>query len=393
MTLAMRVAMCVAACCAASPAASPAQLVAEGRFGFVGLGTMGYHMAGHLVSAGKKIKVWNRSGARAQSHAKAFSTEAVAEFEGFADCGVVFTCLPTSAEVAAVADSLASVLRPGAILVDCTSGEPSATVEIAARLGARGIRVVDCPVSGGPAGAEAGTLTTMLGGADDDVAAVLPLVASTFSKKAVHVGPIGSGHAVKAINNALNTAHVLLGAEGLLALRKFGVPADARSRHQLVVGALARDGRAAAGGGAHRPLRLRLQAAAHGEGHADRARPAERALPRGDAAPRGRAHRTPPSIRVGPGRGLFGGRRRSRSARARTCALTKRPSEEAPARGPLGRRAPRRKTDHRRAIEVERQRARTARLASAGSLGRRARTLVRVRGSGGGFFRPALTRA
>ena len=61
MTLAMRVAMCVAACYAASPAASPAQLVAEGRFGFVGLGTMGYHMAGHLVSAGKKIKVWNRS--------------------------------------------------------------------------------------------------------------------------------------------------------------------------------------------------------------------------------------------------------------------------------------------------------------------------------------------
>ena len=226
MTLAMRVAMCVAACCAASPAASPAQLVAEGRFGFVGLGTMGYHMAGHLVSAGKKIKVWNRSGARAQSHAKAFSTEAVAEFEGFADCGVVFTCLPTSAEVSAVADSLASVLRPGAILVDCTSGEPSATVAIAARLGEAGIRVVDCPVSGGPAGAEAGTLTTMLGGADDDVAAVLPLVASTFSKKAVHVGPIGSGHAVKAINNALNTAHVLLGAEGLLALRKFGVPAD-----------------------------------------------------------------------------------------------------------------------------------------------------------------------
>ena len=106
--------------------------------------------------------------------------------------------------------------------MDCTSGDPHATQALAAAAAARGHAVVDAPVSGGPAGAAAGTLAVLVGGAAADVARVAPLLAS-FAKKVEHLGPVGSGHAVKAVNNALNATHLLAGAEGLLALQRFGV--------------------------------------------------------------------------------------------------------------------------------------------------------------------------
>ena len=113
-------------------------------------------------------------------------------------------------------------------ILDTTSGVPSMTREIAEDLSSRGIVYIDCPVSGGPAGAEAGTLTAMLGSDDEAVAKeiVMPLVAQCFSKKTVFCGPSGSGMAVKSINNVMNTAHVCIAAEGLLALRNYGVEPD-----------------------------------------------------------------------------------------------------------------------------------------------------------------------
>jgi len=137
---------------------------------------------------------------------------------------VLVMCLPTSAEDADVAEQLAPHLSAGACIVSCTSGEPAATQRLAQSLKERfGVHFFDCPVSGGPRGAAAGSLTCMLG-SDDDAATerVLPVVRS-FSQKVVRCGPVGSGHAVKAVNNALNVTHLLLGAEGLLALQQFGV--------------------------------------------------------------------------------------------------------------------------------------------------------------------------
>lgn len=136
-----------------------------GNYGWVGLGAMGKPMANHihkLRHPANSLKVWNRTAARATEHAAAYGTTAVAELDHLSDCNVVFLSLPTTVQVADICERLN--LPEGAIVIDTTSGDPGATQKIAAKLLDRGIHMVDCPVSGGPAGAEAGTVTTMLGG-------------------------------------------------------------------------------------------------------------------------------------------------------------------------------------------------------------------------------------
>mmetsp|Transcript_112575 Transcript_112575/g.281986 ORF Transcript_112575/g.281986 Transcript_112575/m.281986 type:complete len:356 (-) Transcript_112575:44-1111(-) len=193
--------------------------------GFIGLGAMGYPMAGHMARlAGHRCLVWNRSAGKAERHAAEFGSYAVCDVAALGEADVLVMCLPTSEEDAAMAELLAPHLPAEACIVSCTSGEPSATKHLAASLMDRfGLHFLDCPVSGGPRGATAGSLTCMLG-ADDEAAAerVIPVVQS-FSKKVVRCGPVGAGHAVKAVNNALNVTHLLLGHEGLLALQRLGV--------------------------------------------------------------------------------------------------------------------------------------------------------------------------
>ena len=200
------------------------------RMGFIGLGAMGVHMAKHLQTkicdSKSPLMVWNRTPERAQEHSTKFSTESTSELSAFNECSIIFLSLPTSNEVKDILDRCP--LQKGTIVIDTTSGVPSATKVIADSCRANGVTYIDCPVSGGPAGAEAGTLTTMIGG--DDITTVeevvIPLVTQSISRKAVYCGPSGSGMAVKSINNIMNTAHVCIAAEGLLALRNFGVEPD-----------------------------------------------------------------------------------------------------------------------------------------------------------------------
>ncbi|CAJ1396231.1 unnamed protein product [Effrenium voratum] len=191
--------------------------------GFVGLGAMGYHMAGHMARR-HQCFVWNRSADKAQRHSAEFGSTAVERLEQLAASEVVVFCLPTSAEDEAIVEQVAPHLSRDACVISCTSGAPAATRRMAASLRQRfGVNLLDCPVSGGPKGAAAGSLTCMLG--SDCPAATqraLPVVES-FAKKVVHCGPVGAGHAVKAVNNALNVSHLMLGAEGLLALQRLGV--------------------------------------------------------------------------------------------------------------------------------------------------------------------------
>ena len=197
--------------------------------GFIGLGTMGAPMAGHvhrsaLKEYGRGALVWNRSPGKAEAHAEEYGTQAAKTLDELGDCDVIFTCLSTSADVAEVMERLP--IKAGALVIDCTSGAPDKTREIAKKLTERcGARFVDAPVSGGPKGAASGTVTCMLGGAEADVAAAEEWCGS-FSAKVVRCGPSGAGDAVKAVNNVLNSAHLLLATEGLLALSKLGVPPD-----------------------------------------------------------------------------------------------------------------------------------------------------------------------
>lgn len=193
--------------------------------GFAGLGAMGYHMAGHMAKIpGRRCLVWNRTTEKAVRHAAEFGSECVGSVSDLSAAGVVVLCLPTSAEDAELAGLVAPRLVKGSCIVSCTSGEPTATKKLAARLlECFGVHFLDSPVSGGPRGAAAGTLTCMLGADSEAAAERVLLVIQAFAGKVVRCGPSGAGHAVKAVNNALNVAHLLLGAEGLLALQRLGV--------------------------------------------------------------------------------------------------------------------------------------------------------------------------
>jgi 3-hydroxyisobutyrate dehydrogenase len=195
------------------------------RIGFLGLGAIGRPMASHLVD--QDLVVWNRT----TSVARTFATQHGARWadtpRALADrVDAAITCLPTSAEVAEVLwgpDGLAEGLAPDSLVVDCTSGDPASSRRMADDLAERGIRFVDAPVSGGTNGAEAGTLTAMVGGTDEAYARAA-VILSAFASRVEHIGPVGTGHALKAINQALLATNILALGEGLAALVKVGVP-------------------------------------------------------------------------------------------------------------------------------------------------------------------------
>jgi 3-hydroxyisobutyrate dehydrogenase len=196
------------------------------RIGFAGLGAIGAPMAARCA-AEHTLSVWNRTRATADAFAARHGGVAVAATprELASGTDAVITCLPTSAEVEAVLDGpegLLAGLPRGALLVDCTSGDPAASRRIAARLTAHGIGFVDAPVSGGPPLAREGRLTVMCGGSPDDLARAEAVVAP-FAGKFVVMGPVGAGHAMKAVNNALLAVNILAIGEGLVALAKSGI--------------------------------------------------------------------------------------------------------------------------------------------------------------------------
>lgn len=195
------------------------------RVGFAGLGAIGRPMAAHVAER-FETTVWNRTVERAQEF-QAVTGAAVADTPtALVDAvDVVMTCLPTSTEVLGVVEQAEKAWREGQLLVDCTSGDPAQSREIHAWLATRGVAFVDAPVSGGTSGAEAGTLTVMLGGDADDVARARVTV-DAFAGKIVHVGPVGTGHAVKALNNALLAINVVAAGEALAALVKLGVAGE-----------------------------------------------------------------------------------------------------------------------------------------------------------------------
>lgn len=192
------------------------------KVAFLGLGAMGYPMAAHLARRFPTL-VWNRTFEKALRHQAEFGSKAV-PLEEVAEARVIFTCLPTTKEVVEVAERLLPHLRPGTFFVDATSGEPEGSRRLAARLLEQGVVYLDAPVSGGTVGAERGTLTVMMGGPEEAVEAVRPYLA--YAGKVVHVGPVGAGHAVKAINNALLAVNLWAAGEGLVALVKQGVSAQ-----------------------------------------------------------------------------------------------------------------------------------------------------------------------
>ncbi len=191
------------------------------RVSFLGLGLMGYPMAGHLARHFETL-VWNRSRTKAEAHALEHGSKAVQNVSDAVGVDVVFSCLPTSGEVKPLVQEALEAIKPGLIWVDCTSGDPASARELSGWLEARGAHFLDAPVSGGVAGAVNGKLTVMVGGNPGVLEQARPPI-DAFAAKVVHVGPSGAGMAVKAANQALLGINILALSEVLLGLEKAGV--------------------------------------------------------------------------------------------------------------------------------------------------------------------------
>jgi 3-hydroxyisobutyrate dehydrogenase len=195
------------------------------RISFLGLGAIGAPMAAHLAKA-HQLAVWNRTGARAHAFAAEHSATAVATPRAAAEhAEVLLTCLPTSHDVAGLLDGpegLLAGLAPGTLFIDCTSGDPGSSRQIAARLAGKAVAFVDAPVSGGTDGARAAALTVMVGGDEANYARALPIL-QAFGQRIAHMGPVGAGHAMKAVNNALLAVNIQAVGEGMIALARAGV--------------------------------------------------------------------------------------------------------------------------------------------------------------------------
>lgn len=186
---------------------------------FIGLGAMGYRMAAHLPKRFDTVYVWNRNFSKAEQHAAEYGTQA-AELNQAVQADVIFSCLPTSADVEALIENLA--IKPGAIWIDCTSGVPETAQKLAQALKAKNVDFLDAPVSGQTVGAETATLTFMIGGDAQAFERALPAV-QVLGKLIKHVGESGAGFAVKAVNNMLMAVNLCAAAEGFTALKAHGV--------------------------------------------------------------------------------------------------------------------------------------------------------------------------
>ncbi|MDQ1042386.1 NAD(P)-dependent oxidoreductase [Streptomyces sp. V4I2] len=190
---------------------------------FVGLGNMGTPMSVRLVGAGYAVTGFDLSQDARAAVAAAGARTAETAADAVRGADVVILMLPSSTVVEAVLGdpTVADALAEGSTVVDMSSSDPLSTRRLAAGLGSRGVTLVDAPVSGGVKGAERGKLTIMVGGAEDDVERLSALLETMGTVR--RAGPVGAGHALKAINNLLSATHLLATAEGVLAGERFGL--------------------------------------------------------------------------------------------------------------------------------------------------------------------------
>ncbi|HET7169484.1 MAG TPA: NAD(P)-dependent oxidoreductase [Candidatus Limnocylindrales bacterium] len=201
---------------------------------FLGLGTMGAAMAANLARAGFPLTVWNRTPGRAPELADLGVATAGTPAEAVAAAAIVVICVADTPDVEAVLfgdDGVVDGAKPGTLVIDCSTIAPSGSWDFAARLRERDLRMVDAPVSGGSEGARNATLTIFVGGDERDVGHARPVL-DALGRTITHVGPIGAGQAVKAVNQVILAGTYLGVAEGIVLAMKAGLDVE------QVVGAL-----------------------------------------------------------------------------------------------------------------------------------------------------------
>jgi 3-hydroxyisobutyrate dehydrogenase len=194
------------------------------KLGYVGLGAMGGALARRLMLS-HELRVLDRQPSVVESFTQA---GAIAVQDGASlarECDIVMLCLPRSSDVRDAIfgpGGLSETLEPGKIVIDQTTGDPDETRAMAAELAERGITLLDAPVSGGPRGADAGTIAIMVGGPGSAFETVRPYLES-ISPNVIHCGEIGNGHVVKLVNNTISASNRIVMLEAVAMGRKYGL--------------------------------------------------------------------------------------------------------------------------------------------------------------------------
>jgi 2-hydroxy-3-oxopropionate reductase len=209
------------------------------RVGFIGLGIMGKPMAGHLVAAGYRVTVHNRSKPAVDALVALGASDGGSAAGVAQASNVVILMVPDTPDVESVvfgSGGFAEACRPGQILIDMSTISPVATRAIAERLAERGVKMLDAPVSGGQKGAVDAALSIMVGGEEDVFTACLPLF-QAMGKNIVRIGGIGAGQVCKACNQIVVAVTIEAVAEALTLARKMDV--DAAKVRQALLGGFA----------------------------------------------------------------------------------------------------------------------------------------------------------
>lgn len=195
------------------------------RVGFIGLGIMGRGMARNLLKAGFPVRVWNRTATRMDELAADGAQPSASPAELAGQCDIIITCVSDTPDVEAVLlgeNGVIAGVQSGALVIDMSTISPQATQEFAEKLGAKGVKMLDAPVSGGSEGAAKGTLSIMIGGDAADVERAMP-VFQAMGKTITHVGGTGAGQTVKLVNQILVVGSMQSMAEALLFAQAGGV--------------------------------------------------------------------------------------------------------------------------------------------------------------------------
>ena len=198
------------------------------RVAFLGLGTMGAAMAANLARAGFQVTAWNRTPGRAPELADLGVEIAANPADAAANAEIVVICVSDTPDVEAVLfgpDGVVGGARAGSLIVDCSTIAPSGSWNFAARLKEHGLAMVDAPVSGGSEGARNATLTIFVGGDESDFERARPVLGA-LGRTISHVGPIGAGQAVKAVNQVILAGTYLGVAEGIVLAVKAGLDVE-----------------------------------------------------------------------------------------------------------------------------------------------------------------------
>ena len=196
------------------------------RAGFIGLGSMGRHMAGHLAAKEMLIAVWNRTRSKADVFARDHRAGvASTPAELWKSCDAVVLCVSADSEVLDVVDHLAVPEARGKLVMDCSTVARETAIAAARELAGVGARFVDAPITGGTEGARNGTLTFMVGGAESDFKHASPLFGAMGSRH-IHMGLVGSGQATKAVNQVVCAGIAQAVTEGVAFAEALNLPLE-----------------------------------------------------------------------------------------------------------------------------------------------------------------------